>query len=130
MPDQRRRKPVRAPADTPHVSFSLADGALARRRAEQSGLTLGAYFAALLHGATPPVMPASFARLGTCVVEALHALENETSPAALEAVRLLREAQGHGAAIARGWLPAFEEAHAADEPWTGPDRAERVRGAR
>src|ERR1700680_3125432 len=103
MPDKARRKPVRTPADYLHITLRPEDGARARAQAERFGMTLSAYIGALVRGDAPAPMPASFARLGGCIVEAIAALE-QPSPEVPAAIGLLREAQGYGVAFTRELL--------------------------
>jgi hypothetical protein len=119
-----RRRPTRAPADNLGVALSPEAGARARAAASDYGMTLSRYIESLVLGEKRFPIPASHARLGGCLLDALWALE-QPAPNVSEAVRQLRAAQALGAAFARDQLPAFDASHAVDVPWDSPDRPER-----
>jgi hypothetical protein len=78
----------------------------------------------LIRGEKRFPIPASHARMGGCILDAIWALEQPT-PNVAEAIRLLRQAQALGVEFARAQLPAFDASHALDDPWDSPDRPER-----
>jgi hypothetical protein len=124
MSTKTKRKPQRAPHDQLTLLLSPEDGARARGAAADYGMTLTEYVATLIRGEQRFPVPASHARLGGCILDAVWALE-QPEPNVAEAVRLLREAQRFGAEFARAQLPAFNASHTLDVPWDSPDRPER-----
>jgi hypothetical protein len=127
MSQPSRKPPVRSAADNIGIALSPAAGARARAaaahyRSEQGdkGGTISAYFEALVMGQEMFPIPASHASLGACVLDALAAL-GRPEPDVPEAIRLLREAQRLGAEFGRAYLPAFDAAHAADDPEQSTD---------
>ena len=110
-----KTKPVRARHETLYARLSPEDTTRARTRAAHYGLTMAAYLTTLVRGDTPLPIPASHARLGACIVDAIAALDRP-APDTAAAITQLREAQRLGAEFARAYLPAFDESHALDEP--------------
>jgi hypothetical protein len=77
-------------------------------------MTMAEYLTLLVRGDTPLPIPASHARIGGCILDAIAVLD-QPEPDAAAAIAHLREAQRLGAEFARGYLPAFDAAHALDE---------------
>jgi hypothetical protein len=61
------KKRVRAQTYNIYLELNPADGKHARDMAARYGMTITAYFTALVGGETPAPMPAAFAQLGNCV---------------------------------------------------------------
>jgi hypothetical protein len=119
-----KKRPTRSPADNLGVALSPEAGARARAATANYGMTLSRYIESLVLGEQRIPLPASHARIGGCIMDALWALE-QPEPNVAEAVRLLRTMQRLQVEFSLAYLPAFDKAHAADAPWDSPDRPER-----
>ena len=97
------KKRVRAQTDNIYLELNPADGKHARDIAARYGMTITAYFTALVGGETPAPMPPAFAQLGNYVSGAI-------------AVRLLTAARAHGAQLGREWLLPTYRARIAELP--------------
>jgi hypothetical protein len=97
------------------VSDAWRDGKHARDMAARYGMTITAYFTALVRGETPAPMPAAFAQLGNCVSGAIAVLDCDP-PDTDEAKRLLTAARAHGAQLGREWLLPTYRARIAELP--------------
>jgi hypothetical protein len=115
-----KKPPVRARHETLYARLSPEDTERARNRAAHFGMTMADYLTALVRGDEPFPIPASHVRLGGCVVDAIAVL-SRPEPDVATAIRLLREAQRLGAEFERAYLPAFDAAHAHDEPEQSTD---------
>jgi hypothetical protein len=110
-----KKVPVRAPHETLYARLSPEDTERAKLRAAFLGQTMTEYIGSLIRGDKPFPIPASHARLGACVLDAIAALQRP-EPDVASAIKSLREAQRLGAEFARAHLPAFDASHADDEP--------------